>query len=149
MADVKFPNPYEILFSKIKNFIEELSPMEIAMLSGAGFFLLVLFVCFITLLVECQVRCRIRRFSRKLSAEEYFRRSTKIAKNNENISKPKEKMSKINTPEFKHFELELQKDRRFLEENYSLLSLGELRMDSPCFNKKCKTQTDPELGECK
>ena len=146
MADVKFPNPYEILFSKIKNFIEELSPMEIAMLSGAGFFLLVLFVCFITLLVECQVRCRIRRFSRKLSAEEYFRRSTKIAKKDEKFSKPKEKMSKINTPEFKHFELELQKDRRFAEVD-SLLSLRESRLDSPCFIDRCKSHQDPERGE--
>ena len=148
MADVKFPNHYEILFSKIKNFIEELSSIEIAMLSGASFFILVLFVCFITLLVECLLRCRIRRYSRKLSAEEYFRRSTKIAKKAENISKPKVKMSKINTPEFKHFELELQKDRRLLEENYSLLSLGESRIDSPCFINKCKSQ-DPERGECR
>ena len=148
MADVKFPNHYEILFSKIKNFIEELSSIEIAMLSGASFFILVLFVCFITLLVECLLRCRIRRYSRKLSAEEYFRRSTKIAKNDKNISKPKVKMSKINTPEFKHFELELQKDRRLLEENYSLLSLGESRIDSPCFSNKCKSQ-DPERGECR
>ena len=146
MADVKFPNPYEILFSKIKNFIEELSPMEIAMLYGSGFFLLVLFVCFITLLVECQVRCRIRRFSRKLSAEEYFRRSTKIAKKDEKFSKPKEKMSKINTPEFKHFELELQKDRRFAEVD-SLLSLRESRLDSPCFIDRCKSHQDPERGE--
>ena len=146
MADVEFPNPYQILYSKIKNFIEELSSMEIAMLLGTGFFLLVLFVCFMTLLVECLVRCRIRRHSRKLSAEEYFKRSSKIAKRADKISKTKQKMSKINTPEFKHFELELQKDRRFTEVD-SLLSLRESRLDSPCFIDRCKSHQDPERGE--
>ena len=146
MADVEFPNNYQILFSKIKNFFEELSSIEIAMLLGAGFFILVLFVCLMTLLVEFLVRCRIRKHSRKLSAEEYFKRSSKIAKNPGKVSKTKQKMSKINTPEFKHFELEIQKDRRFTEVD-SLLSLRQSRLDSPCFIDRCKSHQDPERGE--
>ena len=92
------------------------------------------------------VRCRIRKHSRKLSAEEYFKRSSKIAKKTDKISKTKQKMSKINTPEFKHFELELQKDRRFTEED-SLLSLRESRLEWPCFIDRCKSHQDPERGD--
>ena len=122
MADINFPTYFQILFEKIKNFVEDLTEMEIAIIASISFFFFIIFLCFIILVVECVIKCRTRQPEKPLSAEAYFKRSVKIS----------EKMSKINTPEFKHFELQLKRDSGA----GSLSSSLESGVDS-CFIDKC------------
>ena len=95
-SEITFPTYFEILFSKVQVFFTNLSDIEIAILGSIAFFLVVLLICLLTFLVECLVR--IRTSESKLSPETYFKRSLKVS----------EKMSKLKTSEFKHFDIELQ-----------------------------------------
>ena len=122
MEDIKFPNYFQILFAKIEAFFGTLTEIEVSIIAVILTFILILLVCFLILIVECVVRCRtLGDASNKLSAETYFKRSIKIS----------EKMSKINTPEFKHFELQLRGDSG----TSSLSASRESGMDS-CFTDR-------------
>ena len=130
MADINFPNYFEILFSKIKDFFLGLTEMEIAIVATILFFVAILLICLLVIVVECLVRCRTRRNNEKvdkLSAETYFKRSLKVS----------ERMSKINTPEFKHFEIELRRDSG----RGSITSSRESGLDS-CFIDRCNHNRD-------
>merc|ERR1719378_856294 len=103
MADgsINFPNYFEIMFKKFENFIGELTEIEIAIILSVIFFVFILFISIMVVIFECLIRCRIKTIRKgKLSAETYFKRSVKMS----------QRMSKINTPEFKHFEIELRRD---------------------------------------
>ena len=95
-SEINFPNYFNILFSKIEEFFKNLSEIEIAILGSIAFFVIVILICLLTFLVECLAR--LRSGYQKLSPETYFKRSLKIS----------EKMSKLKTSEFKHFEMELK-----------------------------------------
>ena len=95
-SEIKFPTYFEILFSKVQDFFNDLSDIEIAILGSIAFFLVVILLCLLTFLIECLVR--IRTSDSKLSPETYFKRSLKVS----------EKMSKLKSSEFKHFDIELQ-----------------------------------------
>ena len=95
-SEINFPSYFDLLFSKIEVFFTSLSEIEIAILGSVAFFVIVILICLLTFLVECLVRLRSR--YQKLSPETYFKRSLKMS----------EKMSKLKTSEFKHFELELK-----------------------------------------
>ena len=134
-TDINLPNFIKALLEKIQNFFVELSEIEIAILASIGFIVVVVLVCLLVLIVECIVRCRTTRTSesKQISAEKYFKRSLKMS----------EKMSKINTPEFKHFEIELRRDSG----TSSMSGSRESGLDS-CFIDKCnhkeksKTEAD-------
>ena len=95
-SEINFPTYFEILFSKIEDFFNNLSHIEIAIVSSIGFFMFVILLCLLICIVECLVR--LRNCDTKLSPETYFKRSLKVS----------EKMSKLKTSEFKHFEVELK-----------------------------------------
>ena len=95
-SEINFPTYFEILFSKIEDFFNNLSHIEIAILSSIVFFMFVILLCLLIFVVECLVR--LRNCDTKLSPETYFKRSLKVS----------EKMSKLKTSEFKHFEVELK-----------------------------------------
>ena len=122
MADINFPNYFRILVQKIEDFLISLTEVEIAIIISVLFLSLVLLVCSLVIVVEMIVRCRTRTNAATLSAETYFKRSLKVS----------ERMSKINTPEFKHFELELRRDSG----NASIRTSRESVLES-CFIDKC------------
>ena len=95
-SEINFPTYFEILFSKIEDFFNNLSHIEIAILSSIVFFMFVILLCLLIFVVECLVR--LRNCDTKLSPETYFKRSLKVS----------QKMSKLKTSEFKHFEVELK-----------------------------------------
>merc|ERR1712150_425672 len=95
-SEINFPTYFEILFSKIEDFFKSLSDIEIAIVSSLVFFMFVILLCLLIFIVECLVR--IRSCDTKLSPETYFKRSLKVS----------EKMSKLKSSEFKHFEVELR-----------------------------------------
>ena len=95
-SEINFPTYFEILFSKIEDFFKSLSDVEIAIVSSLVFFMFVILLCLLIFIVECLVR--VRSCDTKLSPETYFKRSLKVS----------EKMSKLKTSEFKHFEVELK-----------------------------------------
>ena len=95
-SEINFPNYFEIFFSKIADFFSNLSDTEIAIMGSILFFVIVILICLLTFTVECLVR--VRTSTNKLSPETYFKRSLKVS----------EKMSKLKSSEFKHFEVELK-----------------------------------------
>merc|ERR1719378_349447 len=131
MADgsINFPNYFQIMFKKFENFIGELTEIEIAIILSVIFFVFILFISVMVVIFECLIRCRIKtiRKGKKLSAETYFKRSVKMSQG----------MSKINTPEFKHFEIELRRDSG----RSSLTGSKESGMDS-CFIEKCNMHNE-------
>merc|ERR1711936_1063389 len=95
-SEINFPTYFQILFFKIEDFFKSLSDIEIAIVSSLVFFMFVILLCLLIFIVECLVR--IRSCDTKLSPETYFKRSLKVS----------EKMSKLKSSEFKHFEVELK-----------------------------------------
>ena len=95
-SEINFPTYFQILFSKIEDFFSNLSDTEIAIMGSILFFVIVILICLLTFTVECLVR--VRTSTNKLSPETYFKRSLKVS----------EKMSKLKSSEFKHFEVELK-----------------------------------------
>ena len=129
-TDINLPNFIKVLFRKIQIFFLNLSEIEIAILSSIGFFIIVLLICLLVLIIECIVRCRTRE-PKPISAEKYFKRSLRMS----------EKMSKINTPEFKHFEIELRRDSG----TSSMSGSRESGLDS-CFIDKCNHKDKSKSG---
>ena len=95
-SEINFSNYFEIFFSKIADFFSNLSDTEIAIMGSILFFVIVILICLLTFTVECLVR--VKTSTNKLSPETYFKRSLKVS----------EKMSKLKSSEFKHFEVELK-----------------------------------------
>ena len=95
-SEINFPTYFEILFSKIEDFFHNLTNIEIAIVSSLVFFIFVILLCLLIFIVECLVR--FRNCDAKLSPETYFKRSLRVS----------EKMSKLKTSEFKHFQIELK-----------------------------------------
>ena len=95
-SEINFPTYFEILFSKIEDFFHNLTNIEIAIVSSLMFFIFVILLCLLIFIVECLVR--FRNCDAKLSPETYFKRSLRVS----------EKMSKLKTSEFKHFQIELK-----------------------------------------
>merc|ERR1712150_377300 len=95
-SEINFPTYFDILFSKIEDFFNNLTNIEIAIVSSLVFFMFVILLCLLIFLVECLVR--FRSCHTKLSPETYFKRSLRVS----------EKMSKLKSSEFKHFEVELK-----------------------------------------
>ena len=127
-SEINFPTYFEILFSKIEDFFNSLTDIEIAIVSSLVFFMFVILLCLLIFLVECLVR--LRNCDTRLSPETYFKRSLKVS----------EKMSKLKTSEFKHFEVELKDSG-----NVSLSSSREPSLRSPsqsaidnCFIDNCE-----------
>ena len=127
-SEINFPTYFEILFSKIEDFFNNLSHIEIAILSSIVFFMFVILLCLLIFVVECLVR--LRNCDTKLSPETYFKRSLKVS----------EKMSKLKTSEFKHFEVELKDSGNVSlssSREPSLISSHQTAIDN-CFIDNCE-----------
>merc|ERR1712150_9928 len=129
-SEINFPTYFEILFSKIEDFFNNLTNIEIAIVSSLMFFIFVILLCLLIFIVECLVR--FRNCDAKLSPETYFKRSLRVS----------EKMSKLKTSEFKHFQIELKDSG-----NVSLSSSREPSLQSSrqsgidnCFIDNCDHQ---------